>query len=368
MSSVLIFPNSNPLRIVTEQFDGLNTLDPQQKLFKYWSIPYFDSFFQPFLPTDLLTVQWSSSFDTINRVKIKNYLNNSDVATYNPAFSIDRGAFKIYEQALDISALSGKYYIEVTGTDSDTKTYAARSEPFEVRGSFCRTSILEYYNTEPFDGIDYRTGVVFRLRIPAVFLEDAETNEEEAFTDSGYNRIKIEDTTFEARKLNWTREVPSWLIKKVTRVLMHEYCTINGVAVSSAEKFAPEFRFMDYWAKPLLVIPLFNNGIPNIELAGERVLLPNRVLDLSGIAGIGENTLNWTDTNDGEAEYQVWAYQGTDAPTLLDTVDGVTYTHVTSGTWNYFVVAIRFGSSSSASNIVTLTVIEFDVLFDPNNN
>jgi hypothetical protein len=97
-------------------------------------------------------------------------------------------------------------------------------------------------------------------------------------------------------------------------------------------------------------------------------LVPPNAVVLTGEAGLGENVLNWTDTNNGEAEYQVWGYQGTDAPTLLDTVDGVTYTHVTTGTWNYFIVAIRNGNRSALSNVLSLTVIPFLFILDPSNN
>ena len=258
MSAVLSFSNANPLRMVITAWISRNAEDREYQFFREFSKPGFDSFFQPFLNTDILTVQFDSSFDATNVIALKNYYTGATINTGAAVEIDDRTTYKVWEKVISIAALDGLYYVEVTGTDADTETYTARSEPIEIRPSLCYTVKMEYYGDESSFGIDYEnSSVQFDLRIPAFFNRTADTIDQESFTDTGGNKSLISAKGTRSRILKASQLIPQWLIEKVNIALIHDNCEIDDVAVTAEQSWPYELLSdRQLWSEPEAAIIL----------------------------------------------------------------------------------------------------------------
>jgi len=258
MSAILSFSNANPLRMVITSWLNRNANDREYQFFNEFSQPGFDSFFQPFLNTDVLTVQFDSSFDLTNVVALKNYYTDATINTGAASQIADMTTYKVWEKVISISGLDGLYYVEATGTDADTETYTARSEPLEIRPSLCHIIKLEYYNDDSAFGIDYEnSSVQFDLRIPAYFRRTADTVAHEPFTDSGGNRSIVSATGTRTRILKASQLLPQWLIEKVNLALIHDNVEIDDVAVSADQAWPYELiSDRQLWSEPEAAIIL----------------------------------------------------------------------------------------------------------------
>jgi hypothetical protein len=252
MSAILKFTNANPARIVITDWINRNANSREHKMFTEWSLPAFDSFFQPFLNTDILTVHFDSSFDLTNVVTLKNYYTDATINTGAAVEIDDRTTYKVWEKAISIIGLDGLYYIEVTGTDADTETYIARSEPLHISGTQCNTVLLEYSNNDTAFGVDYENSLVeFDLRVPALFNRTADKTKAETFKDSGGNMSLVSAIGTSARVLKATKLLPQWLIEKVNIALLHDTVTIDDEAVSADQQWPYEvISDRKLWAEP----------------------------------------------------------------------------------------------------------------------
>lgn len=252
MSAILTFSNANPVRIAITAWVGRNANDREYKFFNEFSLPGFDSFFQPFLNTDILTIQFDSSFDLTNVVTLKNYYTGATINTGAATEKDNRTTYKVLEKAISITGLDGLYYVEVTGTDADTETFTARSEPLSIKPTQCNTVKLEYHNDDAAFGIDYENSTVeFDLRVPAFFNRTADSAEIELFKDSGGNSSLISAQGTRIRVLKASELLPQWLIEKVNLALLHDNVQIDGVSVSSEQQWPYELiSDRKLWAEP----------------------------------------------------------------------------------------------------------------------
>jgi len=273
MSSILNFPQANGVRIVIRQFAGRNALDKDFKFFKEYSMPAKDVYFHPFIQSDTLTVQFQSSFAT-NVAKLKVYGTNADQATLTVTEKDDRTTFKIFETTANISSLTGKFYLEFTGTHPDTQTYQAISEPFEIKTQ-CNSLLFEWFNYEPAFNIDYGTGITMYHRVNGYFDRLANTQSTDSFMDSGGQITKINHIITRERILKIARQVPDWVIEKLNLAMAHDSCKINGVLINSSNALPYDVVGEKYlWAEPSAQIQLSSGSsrLRNIHDSNERII------------------------------------------------------------------------------------------------
>lgn len=305
MSSIIRFPEANPIRIVLTQFEGTNFNNRDNKLFNKWSMPYnIETFAQPFLKADSLSFQFHSSFES-NIVNVIRYRDGAvvidDVLTDGADFedgeeitfedgeemtfegsgaSInvvvkDNGTYKTREATIQLSELTAneKYYVRVSGVHTNGKTFSARSELIEVKTSFCNTILLEYYNFEPAFDIDYRSGVVFQIRLPAFFDDSANDNDFDNFINSIQTVTKVTDSTIRKRILQFYDLIPVWLAEKVNIILAHDYLTIEDLRVVSDKKMLVKtIGISKLWCQPDADLSIQTNDLINRHDSNARVL------------------------------------------------------------------------------------------------
>lgn len=255
MSDILRFSNANPVRMVITDWKNRNVNNREDKLFTEWSLPGFDSFYQPFLNTDVITIQFDASFDNVHTIRLRNYYTDVIVGAPSSGFSVeidDRTTYKVEEFESILTGLDGLYYYEIVGDDTDTEEYTARSEPISIRPSHCNTVLIKYSNDDAAFGIDYENSTVeFELRVPAFFSRTADETETELFKDSGGNTSIVSSKGTRVRVLKANTLIPQWLIEKVNLALLHDNVEIDGIAVSADQQWPYEvISDRKLWAEP----------------------------------------------------------------------------------------------------------------------
>lgn len=111
----------------------------------------------------------------------------------------------------------------------------AKSDCIDVKESHDCSVLIEYENTSDFDGIAYESGSPgpsFQLRIPAIFFEEENPQEQEDLELSNGVIVTLRQSIVEKRKLE-TGFMPNYMHRKLQKILMHDQVQIDG----------------DYWKK-----------------------------------------------------------------------------------------------------------------------
>lgn len=146
--------------------------------------------------------------------------------------------YNIWEFTINFNSLDeGNYYIEVIGTDDDPRydTITWLSEPINSSDTqYEDTTLIEWYNTSNYAQMDYSTGIINKMRIPARFMLYTANGEKESFkTDSGkiipLKKIIARDITLE------TDLIPQYINEKIDIATGHDVIKINGLEVAQEE-------------------------------------------------------------------------------------------------------------------------------------
>lgn len=114
-------------------------------------------------------------------------------------------------------------------------TDLAQSDCIDIRDTQDCTFLIQYENSEDFDGIAYETispGPTMYARFPAVFFEEKNPQEQEDLELSNGQIVTIR-SSIQEKRLFETGFMPNYMHRKLQKVLMHETIYIDG----------------DYWKK-----------------------------------------------------------------------------------------------------------------------
>lgn len=117
----------------------------------------------------------------------------------------------------------------------EQRQQVATSDCVDIKENHDCSVLLEYSNTSNFDDIDYETNspnTSFQLRIPAIFFEEENPQEQEDLELSNGVIVTLRQSIVEKRKLE-TGFMPNYMHRKLQKVLMHDSVYIDG----------------DYWKK-----------------------------------------------------------------------------------------------------------------------
>ncbi len=159
---------------------------------------------------------------------------NSDPGVFN-TFTPFTGHADYMVLVLDFSSGSpASYATTITVNPSwlvyENPTPVAKSDCLDVKLSQSCTKLIGYSNSSDFDGLIYgieSPDPTFYLRVPAMFFEEKNPQEQEDLELSNGRIITIRQTIQEKRLLE-LGFMPNYMHRKVQKVLMHETISIDG--------------------------------------------------------------------------------------------------------------------------------------------
>lgn len=194
-------------------------------------------FYQPWLQSDSIALQYTSNF---NPITLRLY-NEDGVLQHTQAFVTMQQdelqpLFFIREINFDLSPYPpGKYFF--TRDAAGVLTY---SEPFEIRDPVDSglveledqdpTLLIEYAHYEPRGGIKFFTGIILRMRVPAILRYKSPGSKDNVYEDQLLNQTLVHSVNYDLWEFiaggNWG--VPPWFIKRISRAFSCSELSIDG--------------------------------------------------------------------------------------------------------------------------------------------
>lgn len=303
MSTRLVFPEANPVRIIRTNFTGLNYKDPDNLLFHEFSFPNTRSFTQPFEQNDTLFFQFESSFD-INIIRLHKWGGaqiriddaEGDSVLFEDGTAVEseddgpfefegstgssteiikvESGFTVYEGRYPLNIPPGIYVLLGEGSmNSGPETYRVESELIEVRQTWENSRLFKYFNNEPAFGIDWRSGVTMEFRVLADFIKTANETEFDNIIAASSLVTKLTDVTTKRRLFELWEKTPAWMIDKINLILGHDFVSIDDAEVTGADRLVFESEgFGVTVSQPSTVINLKRSDFSNRHDSGTRTL------------------------------------------------------------------------------------------------
>lgn len=145
-----------------------------------------------------------------------------------------------------------------------TQTFVKKSDCLDVRTNHQCTKLMEYTNSDDFDGIIYDMSPqpTFYLRVPAQLLEDENPQTQEDLELSNGTIVTVRQTIQEKSifKLGY---MPPYMHTKVQKVLMHDTVVIDDIQWKRRDPYeAP--RIEDYpLKKGEVLLTKYNSVLKN---------------------------------------------------------------------------------------------------------
>ena len=208
---------------VLKTFDNVKSGDESQPFGQIYD------YCQKFTTGETIQTQVNTDYDTL----VAKVYNEDGSVNSTPSIT-DLGNDYL-EFDVDMSGLSGKYFIELTGTDAVDPTVVYRSEPFHVAASWDYHIKIQYLNFETAYNIDYANNSITNvLWIPAQHKNYDPSGTIDLYDNQG-RLTKLEEES--GRNLEFATDfIPRYLAEKITTALAHDEVKFNDVEFITSEK------------------------------------------------------------------------------------------------------------------------------------
>jgi hypothetical protein len=186
--------------------------------------------FYYYVSEDTMTIEIKNSIGTVLQTETITTTPSTPEGT--ASYTIPN-AILLQAAYVDITPLGadiGKAYTYIIDNISLTApTVRAQSDCIDIKTSHECTTLIEYTNSDDFNGIIYATSPTseFNLRIPAQFWkEDNPMEQEDSELSNGV--IKTRRQSIQEKTLLEIGYVPNYMHKKIQLSLMHDSVTIDG--------------------------------------------------------------------------------------------------------------------------------------------
>lgn len=149
--------------------------------------------------------------------------------------------YEVYEFSVDMTNLSGIYYMEIRFSDSEFTQDSKRSEFINVKETHRRTHLFEWYNTTA-NEILYSTGITNKARFEYIYqMQWLPNNEQETFVAND-DTIQIESTVREFYVIK-LKPIPTAMNQKFNLLCAND--RVFGDTISFIRETEPEVVYFN---------------------------------------------------------------------------------------------------------------------------
>lgn len=173
------------------------------------------SYFQPFLQTSNLWIQFQSNYEAIQAYLIGE--NQTDISSNISGTIYGNNGIDWYNLIPDITALNGKYQIRIVFTDSNYGTKTFSSQYFQVKLEYKHHSIVKWTGLS--DDLGYDDGMVWGDDYQEMIIEgqiiNSKRGREKTTVVDVNNRITLTMINNIAFDLLRIRKIPYFMEEKI---------------------------------------------------------------------------------------------------------------------------------------------------------
>ena len=149
--------------------------------------------------------------------------------------------YEVYEFSVDMTNLSGIYYMEIRFSDSEFTQDSKRSEFINIKETHRRTHLFEWYNTTA-NEILYSTGITNKARFEYIYqMQWLPNNEQETFVAND-DTIQIESTVREFYVIK-LKPIPTAMNQKFNLLCAND--RVFGDTISFIRETEPEVVYFN---------------------------------------------------------------------------------------------------------------------------
>ena len=222
-------PRSQSLRFISKnEYLDSQTYDNRfvKDLIYANTLPYY--YVQQFIQSDTLWCQFRTDYNDITVNLVNNV--NSRVELSKILIYTDSSLRNYYEFDVDLSSLSGCYFVEIIGNDFDKPELIKQSEIFSISESIEHSLSIEWFNNNYGydDQMHWDVGRRQMIRLICMDRELSSDQNKTVYTNAGYYPMTLKSKPL--RLLNLIIDkAPFWIIEKINIGLSHDEFYVNGI-------------------------------------------------------------------------------------------------------------------------------------------
>ena len=222
-------PRSQSLRFISKnEYLDSQTYDNRfvKDLIYANTLPYY--YVQQFIQSDTLWCQFRTDYNDITVNLVNNV--NSRVELSKTLIYTDSSLRNYYEFDVDLSSLSGCYFVEIIGNDFDKPELIKQSEIFSISESIEHSLSIEWFNNNYGydDQMHWDVGRRQMIRLICMDRELSSDQNKTVYTNAGYYPMTLKSKPL--RLLNLIIDkAPFWIIEKINIGLSHDEFYVNGI-------------------------------------------------------------------------------------------------------------------------------------------
>lgn len=291
IGGIFQFIGSNSLTFVRTE-DILLPQNDANRLYGdyHYASQYFIPYAQKYEQKDSLSFQLRTNYSEFTAYVV----SQSGVETQLSAIklSTDADDYDYYNVSVDISVMSGCYYVRtVADSDEDKVICNFTSNYFQVAESYPNTLLVEWYGNSSYDDgyvwLPEPSDIMQSLRLDAIFIDNLASGNINTMIDSDNNISQLNYKPAK-RKLLHVDSVPDYICLLLNRVIGHDLIVVNGQLCDADDIVDYGERKGDsQMYEPTVELQLrdYENYNKLIELEGELPVLPTVALQFdTGIA------------------------------------------------------------------------------------
>jgi len=231
----MIVPSSCSLRFVNRTYYDRTIANPINRLYPDYIYQgrFFYPYFQKFEQGDSVWFQVLTDYTDFQLYLVNCATGNSTNIRSTLDYKTQVNGLSLYECIVNISALSGKYYIDLRGYAPGLPYIQFLSETFNVAVEWENTLLMKWQgNTNMNDGMYWDKFANLRVE-GKIVKTDYKTNKN-TYDDSNYELITLRDNPNLSYRLD-VRLIPNWIAEKINLAVGHDEFWCNDLLLNTSE-------------------------------------------------------------------------------------------------------------------------------------
>jgi len=230
-----------------------------------------NGYLQQFEQSDYLRLHYRTDYTAYTISLIDSQGNETDLTQNQGLIFTDANDLSYFNLEVDISALSGCYYIKIYLYQPEKPIVTFRSEPFIVAQTVKNSVWVEWYgNLRSYDDGMYWTGDYKQgVRITARLRDFELSQSKNVYENVNYTPQTLKTKPNRAVSLT-IDNTAQWILEKLNIALNHDQLWCNGVEYNNDEAVShtPLGDYLGYTAELILIETNYQDG-QSRELFGE---------------------------------------------------------------------------------------------------
>jgi len=189
------------------------------------------------LQSDGLWFQYRTNYSAVN-VYLVDEDNNKTLLTSSLEF-IDSSSRKYYNVDVNISAITGNYYLECVGADSGRPTFLFQSETFEIVDEYDDSILIEWFGNDSYNDQIYWTDKKQSIRVEGYDRDLLVEQSKSVYDNTDYAPITLKSKPIRQTEVVINRTA-FWVIERINLGLSHDEFYVQGVQYNTGDVIEAE--------------------------------------------------------------------------------------------------------------------------------